>query len=77
MRLTLWVKVKLGPRHGGCKFEQCASGNFASVTIVAAFECVSKDVKRELGTPGEHVLNGRNFRQIIPRHNYFVFSPGS
>lgn len=49
--------------------------NFASVTAVAAFECVTKDVKHELETPGEHVLNGRNFRQIISRHNYFAFRP--
>lgn len=35
-----------------------ATGYFDSVIIVAAFECVSKDVKHELETPGEHVLSG-------------------
>lgn len=53
------------------------TGNFASVTTVAAFECLSKDVERQtcIGNARRTRIKRRNFRQIIPRRNYFVFSP--
>lgn len=57
--------------------ERRTTGNFASVTTVAAFECLSKDVERQtcIGNVWRTRIKRRNFRQIIPRRNNFVFSP--